>query len=275
MQLLPLALLVAAAAFLLSGCTADAPDSDSTPSKPISSPSDEAKRAYSSERAARNVDAAMERFTEDWQAALATEGGGQRLWLKNVGRLDVAAWIALIPPEPGARPERELVEWYLLRDESAEKAVDAEPGRAAQRAGKPLYELKRRVWRLSGDDGAANGLDERLKGGLPLEVRAGDATKPEAGKDRQPLTLIADRMMATALFEWNLDVYDPSQSDPFLGFYFDLEASKAFPQASMPLGAGENPRTLPRKLRATAVIPDPDAAGGAKRMAAEAARIAK
>ncbi|MEK7465839.1 MAG: hypothetical protein AAB074_00370 [Planctomycetota bacterium] len=266
MRLLPLVL-------LLAGCTTGNPDPE--PSKPPTTPGEDGQRAYSSERAARNVDAAMKRFTEDWQEAVATEGGGQRLWLKNSGRLDVAAWLAFMPPESGARPERELVEWYLVRDEAAEKAVDAEPGRAAQRAGKPLFALKRRVWRVGSDERATREVDERLKAGLPLGVREGDQAKVDAGDQRPPLSLLWDRTMATALYEWNLEVYDPDRADPFLGFYFDLEASKAFPQSSMPVGAGEKPRALPRKLRSTALIPDPDSAGGVKRMTSEASRISK
>ncbi|KAF0245044.1 MAG: hypothetical protein FD180_1981 [Planctomycetota bacterium] len=277
MRLLPLALLVAAAVFALPGCTTGSSNSNSKPVSPSEppTPSDESKRAYSAERAARLVDGALVRFTEDWQEAVAAEGGAQRAWLKNTGRLDIAAWLAFMPPEPGAKPERELVEWYLLRDEGAEKAVDADAARAAQRAGKPLYALKRRVWRLGDDDRATMAVDERLKGGPPLPVRPEDSAKVGAGEDRPPLSLLSDRTMATALYEWNLEVYDPDRADPFLGFYFDLEGSKAFPQASMPLGAGEKPRALPRKLRATAVIPDPDSAGGAKKMSAEAVRITK
>lgn len=268
----------AAAAFLLVGCTTGSTNSNSGGSGTVTPPvsaSDEGKRAYSAQRTFERVDEALDRFAEDWQHAVVTEGGGQRAWLRNAGRLDVTAWVAFMPPEKGARPERELVEWYLVRDEVAEKAVDADPARAARRAGKPLYALKRRVWRLGDDDRATKAVEERLKAGVPLEVRPGDEAKVEAGKDRPPMSLLSDRAVATALYEWNLEVFDPDKDEPFLGFYFDLEASRVFPQASMPLGTGESPRALPRKLRATALIPDPDEAGGARRISMEAVRVAK
>jgi hypothetical protein len=266
MRLLSLALLIAATASFLPGCTSEPSNPD-----PKTPPPDDTPLAYSPVRAARLVDEALERFTQDWQDAIATDKGGQRALLKNAGRLDPAAWLTFAPLEAGARPERELVEWILVRDEAAEKTVDA--GGAASRGGKPLYALNRRVWRLGEDDRATKAVDAALKRGLPVEA-PGDA-RVEAGKERPPLSLHSEQTMATALLEWNLEVFDPDQSDPFLGFYFDLGESRAFPQASMPLGAGEKPRALPRKLRATAVIPDPDSAGGAKKMSGEAVRIAK
>lgn len=266
-------------AMICAGCTSTDPGTKDPETKPPPAASDEGKRAYSPERAAALAQDALDQFAKDWQDAVASETGGQRVWLKNGaqagGATDTALWIALLAPETGARPEREVVEWYLARDEAAEKAVDSDPARKAQRNGRPLYALRRRVWRLGDDERATHALEQRAAGGLPIAVKPGDDAKTEAGADRPPMVLLGDKVVATALLSWNIEVYDPDPKDPYIGRYFELENSKIFPESSMPVGAGASPRALPRKLRATAVLPDPDAADGMQRHWREAVRIAR
>lgn len=265
---------------LAAGCTStDSGNGAGNNGKTGAAPTGEAKRAYSPERAARLAEDALDQFARDWKEAVATETGGQRLWLANGeaagGAKDAAAWVVVMAPEPGARPERELVEWYLARDEAAEQLVDSDAAGAARRAGRPLYALKRRVWRIAGDERANQVLGERMAAGVPIAIRPGDEAKADAGAERPPMTVLGDKVLATALLSWNLEVYDPDPQDPYIGRYFELDASKVFPKSSMPVGAGNRPPALPRKLRATAVLPDPDRDGGTQGVMREAVRIGR
>ena len=267
------------AAMLAAGCTTNGSGPDDPPTKPPGSTSDDGKRAYSPERAAGLAQDALDQFAKDWKDAVAPETGGQRLWLKNGaqagGATDTALWVALMAPESGARPEREVVEWYVARDEATEKAVDSDPARKALRKGRPLYALRRRIWRLGDDERATHALEKRVAGGLPISIQPGDDAKTEAGVDRPAMVLLGDKVVATALLSWNIEVYDPDPKDPYIGRYFELEDSKIFPESSMPVGNGASPRALPRKLRATAVLPDPDAADGTQSHLREAVRLAR
>ncbi|MCE9583132.1 MAG: hypothetical protein K8T20_11630 [Planctomycetes bacterium] len=282
MRHLPLLALFAA----LAGCTTDSGNGSSSSGSGSPGP---ARTGWSVDRGAAAVDDGQARFAQDWQEAVVTEGGGQRLWLRNAvrpdvsgkpvgpddGALDVAGWIAFRAPEAGARPEREFVEWFTVRDEAAEKSVDAAPALAAKRDGRPLFALHRRVWRLGDVDAGMKVLDARLKSGVPIVVEPADSTPLESGKPRPALFLLSDKVMATGLVSWNIEVYDPDQKDPYLGFYFELDLSKAYPQASMPIGAAAPSPVLPRKLRVTGRVPDPDAKGCGRVVQREGLRTLK
>lgn len=266
--------LVALALVVFAGCAGDPEDKGEKPKDPPTKKTDPPPApAYSATRASDLVEKALDRFVLDWQEATDSAGGGQRLVLQNSASADASAWMAFRAPEKGAKPEQQLIEWYLERDEAAERLVDQTPALKAHRAGKPLLAVHRRVWRL-GEGGFAM-LEGRLKDGLPIATKPGDEAKVEPGKPRPPVSLATDEVVATALSAWNLEVYDPDRDDKFVGLFVQLESSKAFPPSAMPLGAGAKPADLPRKLRVTVVVPDADAASSERVMRREAPRLSK